>query len=173
MPDIGRTTIPAATRTFVDNIKGLRVVMTEAGAAGVTISAYIENPNASADNFQAIIFDDDKSTVLAYSTIRTDVAAADWYVFTGGTLTSFTPANATPYVITVLSDDVVDALFWQDDAGLDGWTGAGLGGVAAGSPPDVSGAVPLSADSTRDYAVYMTYTQGTLPLASRFVRRRR
>jgi hypothetical protein len=153
MPDIGKTTIGGNTRALDDAARGLRIVMTEDAAAGVTITAYISD-SATGDNFQAIVVDDtDKTTVIAYSDIRTDISTAGWYTFSGGNLSSYAPSNGTAIVIAALGDGAANALIYHDDTGLDAWIGVG---VTSGTPPTLGGA--MSSDAIRDYSIYMTYT---------------
>lgn len=154
MPNIGRETIGVNARAVNSgSIKGLRITMTEAGAASVTITAYVSDSSAG-DSFRcALIQDADKTTVLASSDARTDISTAGWYTFSGGGLSSFTPADATSYVLCVTSNSAAGADSYQDDASLDGWAG----GTLTFDPLLLSGA--LGADAARDYSIYMTYSQ--------------
>lgn len=153
MPNIGRETIAVNPRAVNSgSIKGLRITMAEAGSAGVTITAYVSD-SATGDGFRcALIQDGDKTTVLASSDIRTDISTAGWYTFSGGGLASFTPANATSYVLAVSSNSAANANAYEDDASLDAWAGA----TSAFDPLALSGA--MTSDAIRDYSIYMTYT---------------
>lgn len=153
MPNSGRETVGVNTRAINSlGCNGLRITMTEAGAAGVTISAYIED-TATGDQFRACVIDDtDKSVVLASSNIRTDISTVGWYTFSGGSLATFTPADATAYVIGVLSDSAAGANVYEDDAGLEGYAGQ------ASAIDPLAFTFDMEPDTARDYSIYMTYT---------------
>lgn len=153
MPDIGRTTVGVNTRGINSlGCNGLRITMTEAGAAGVTITAYIED-TATGDQFRACVIDDaDKSVVVASSNIRTNISTAGWYTFSGGSLATFTPANATAYVIGVLSDSAAGAVIYEDDIGADGYAGQ------ASAIDPLAFTFDMEPDVNRDFSIYMTYT---------------
>lgn len=157
MATLGRTSIATNDRAFISVAKGLRVQIPEDAQAGsVSLWAYIGDV-ASGESYQmAIVDDSDDQSILAYSSIRTDVQALGWYQFTGGTLGSFAPTNSTIFHIICGNNAAADANIRQDDAGMDGQ--ASLGSFTPGTPPSLSAA--MSSDATRDYSVYMEYTAG-------------
>lgn len=175
MPNIGYETIGGTTRTLNGSVRGLKITMTEGGAAGVTITARVEDA-ATGDSFRAAVINGtDNQTVLAESTIRTDISTANWYTFSGGGLATFTPANGTTYIIVVASNSAADANIYHDGAAASPYVGW-VQGITAIDPLTPNGA--LSEDATRDFSIYMTYTtEGgtvvTLPAVVKFARGRK
>lgn len=162
MPDIGYTTIGASQRALNSgSCRGMGITMPEAGAAGVTITAHLQDTGAG-DTFQAAILDGaDRSIVLAESAVRTNISSAGWYTFSGDTLATFAPTNGASYVIVVGSNSTADALMSHDAntaSSLDGYAGT----ADTFDPFHIFDAPAV--DATRDYSIYMTYTSaGTSP----------
>jgi hypothetical protein len=156
MATVGRTTVGADPRALNATAKGLRITMPEAGAAGVSIFAYVED-TATGDSFgAAIVQGSDQTTVLANSAVRTNISTAGWYEFTGGDLGSFTPSNGGDYILVVASLSAAGANAYNDDAGLDGYAGASA--VTGLNPLAFGGSATLVSDAARDYSIYMQYT---------------
>jgi hypothetical protein len=172
MADIGYTTIGSSGRALNGGVKGMKVTMAEDGEAGVTITARLSD-SATGDSFRAAIVNaTDNDTVIASSTIRTDISTAGWYTFSGGGLATFQPANGVTYMLTVGSDSAANAQIYHDaDTATvhTGWSGA----VTTIDPFEVNG---VGADATRDYSIYMTYTPDAggsiVPILNQYRRRR-
>jgi hypothetical protein len=122
MANIGIETIGDTPRSIDVTARGHRITMPEDAQAGVTITAYIEDASPGDSYRAAIIQDADKTTVLASSAIRTDITAAGWYTFSGGSLATYDPANGESFVLVVLSNSADLASVYYV-AGGPGWGG--------------------------------------------------
>jgi hypothetical protein len=82
------------------------VTMTEDAEAGVTVTWRIaDDANTAGDQVKSGIFDATGATLLAESTVRTDITTQGEYTFSGGGFTTFDPANATTYLLCILASD--------------------------------------------------------------------
>lgn len=155
MPNIGYETIGGTPRTLNGSARGMKITMPEAGAMGVTVTAYIED-SAPGDSFRAALVSNvDDETILATSDIRTNISAAGWYAFSGGGLAAFTPTNGQIFSVVVGSDSAANANMYHDGnaaSPLDGW----VAGINTIEPFSTTG--PLGIDGSRDYSIYMTYS---------------
>lgn len=163
MPNVGYETIgTVGTRPLNSNLRGLTITMPAAGAAGVTITAYVEDVSGAGEQFRAAIIDPaDGVTVLASSTIRTDISTAGWYTFSGNTFASFTPVNGASYIICVGSTAPADSGMYYDGSSATSWVGW-TGPIATMDPLTLPFSDP---DVNRDYSIYLTYT----PARRRFI----
>jgi hypothetical protein len=157
MATLGVTSVGSGPRALNAAAKGIRATMPEAGSAGVSIFAYIEDTGGAGDSFAAAIVDGgDLTTVLANSAVRTNIGAAGWYEFTGSTLASFTPSNGASLLLVIASLSAAGAGAYNSDLGLDGYAGAtNVNGL---NPLTFTGSATFVSDALRDYSVYMQYT---------------
>ncbi len=155
---LGRTSIGSTPRSTNPNCTGLRVTTPSDPATGFSLFAYIEDTVGAGDNWRAALIQDaDKTTVLAASTVRTDVSTAGWYEFNGGDFSTYNPASAETVVIVVCSDSAAGAGTYQD-----GTTALGTGYTMGSNPTSVSPTLVLGSallsDAARDYSIYLQYT---------------
>ena len=154
MATIGNTSVGGSTRSFNANCKGVLIPSFPANASANSIFGYVSG--TSGQRYQAcIISQADYSTILAESDERTDISAAGWYEFTGGTLNGFSLASGTGYLICVATLNASGGLFYYGTYTYDGVTaGSGCSGLSPVTLPDAMGN-----DATRDYSCYVDYTE--------------
>jgi len=162
MADIGNNpATPGSSRTFNSNCKGISIPSFPEAGTGVSISGYIEG--ISGANVRAFIIDPaDGTTVLAQSDIRTNIGAAGYYTFTGGSLNGFVLTASAAYYICIGTENAASGLFYFQ-SGTEVYDGlTSNAGISSVNPLTfISGG--MAPETIRDYACYLTYTPGGGP----------
>lgn len=160
MATIGRTTDGAFPRAVQGGCKAIRVTMPEAGAAGVSVWARVEDTGGAGESWAAFIMDGaNNGTILATSAIRADVSTLGWKQFSGGGLASFAPANGASYLLCIGTLSSAGSSVYNDDAGAtyDPFVSATV--ITSLTPVTFSGTAVLDPDNAlRDYSIYLEYT---------------
>ena len=152
----GRTSIGSAERPLPTIAKGLRVSISANLLTGTcSIFAHLTNAGAAGAEFRAFVIQNSGllDTVIAQSSIRTDIGGAGWYEFTGGTLVPYAPTTGTTVILIIGTMSVSGATFSNDDIGLEGYSAqdfiSDLDPLTWGSPTG------LAPDVLRDYSIYL------------------
>lgn len=146
---IGNQNTGTGTRTPKLTFRGISITMGEAGTI-TDITAYIEEDTAGV--WQAGVYDA-AGNKLGESTARSDIGTVGWYTFTG---LSVSVSNATEYFIGVNRDNSAGTtVFVRHNGASEAYDGR----IATASTVNpLPSTLTITADSTRDYSVYATYT---------------
>ena len=157
MPDLGNTNTGASrTQNIEGSAYGLKITMPEDGTLD-SISAYLwETFAANIHNVIAAIYNADASTLIAYSTCRSDISTTAGYVpFTGfGTVNL--SAGVTYYICVMSNSDAGDLRLGGDDPPPDSFRDTSITAQPC-TTPDSSLTISSQA---RYWGVYLTYSAG-------------
>lgn len=156
MPDIGYTSAAGDDEANCTVIRGNTITMTEAGAASVTLTFRLKNNGVGTPNVKAGVFTSG-GTLIAESSVRTDITTEGPYTLSGGGLSSFTPADATTYLIGVISSSVDIVVLYDNIVSPGGIQVQDQDSSVFGPPMAFSGFGP-SLNDDRSTIGYMTYT---------------
>jgi hypothetical protein len=155
MADIGNisASTPANSRNLNLNCKGVALGSFPENGDAISISAWLSG--TSGQPYRAFIIDAaDGTTVLAQSDIRTDITSAADYELGGGTLAGYDLTATSLYIICVGTTENSVALAYYE-SGTETYDGQSTSsGLTSIDPFDGA----MTADSGRDYAIYLTYT---------------
>jgi hypothetical protein len=159
MPDIGYQSPSGDDSEQLLVMRGNRITMTEAGAAGVTVTFRIgDDANTAGDSVKVGIFNSTGATLHAESAVRTDITTQNEYTFSGGGLSSFTPANATTYLLGIIANDSSVYVVYDTIVSPGGIWIADDNISTFGPPMAFAGTIPVAGNDTRSAIGYMTYT---------------
>lgn len=160
MAFIGNQTNGGNPRSLNGAYRAYRITMPDNVDPGnYILHAKIED-TVVGDNFRGLIFGADLSTVVASTTVRSDISTAQFEPFSGGTFASVGLVASTVYYLAVGSDSAAGAnAFFDDDADPpdnddNGFTGT-VNSLTA-DPPTITGS--LVNDPTRPFCIYLEYT---------------
>jgi hypothetical protein len=158
MPDIGYTSPAGDGEQSAITLRGNRITMSEDGSAGVTLSFRIfDNASTAGDSVKACIFNASTDALIAESAVRTDITTEALYTFSGGGLSSFTPANGVSYFICVLANSSTIRSVFDDIAAPGGVQVTDQDASTFGPPAAFSGFGSFLNDA-RSTIGHMTYT---------------
>lgn len=151
---VGNQTGAGTDRKMYQVFKGITITMPENGTAS-SIFAFIVNTVGTGATWGCAILDA-SGNLLDETSTRTDIGAGGWYEFTG---LSEALTGSTDYILAIASDGVADDLgdSVQYQA-ADTYDGLSAAGDADNIPFPAS--ITFSADSARDYQIYLNYTTG-------------
>lgn len=158
MPDIGYTSPSGDGEQSGITLRGNVITMTEDGSAGVTLTFRIfDNASTAGDSVKAGIFNASTDALIAESAVRTDITTEAAYTFSGGGLTSFTPANGVSYFICVLANSSTIRVVFDNVASPGGINVSDQDASPFG-PPMAFSAFGSALNDTRSVIGWMTYT---------------